>query len=322
MAKVSVIIPVYNIERYVNKAIESAINQTEKDIEIILVDDGSTDCSGEICDEYADKDNRIKVIHKSNGGLSSARNSGTRVASAEFVMYLDGDDYLRCDAVQRTLEVMQKYRSDFIQFEYQEIKDGEIPEEQTEQGEIYQAHTSKELFDNLYRLGGVAASAATKLIRKELMLEIPFVSVLHEDEMWCTEAFQRDLTATYITDKLYYYLMRENSIIHSEFNTKKLELFTVLESRIAVLKDLEFYELLSLTYEKLFLSIIGLYIEAKKTNDKKSLEDIQKEFNSFSKSIDEYADLNKKYKMLFSLMKIDFSFIRVYELYWKMKEKL
>ena len=94
MSKVAIIIPIYNVEKYVRKTIESAVNQTEKDIEIILVDDGSRDSSGRICDEYAACDSRIKVIHKENGGLSSSRNAGTRLAKSEYVMYLDGDDYL------------------------------------------------------------------------------------------------------------------------------------------------------------------------------------------------------------------------------------
>ena len=81
MSKVSIIIPVYNVEKYIRKTIESAINQTESDIEIILVDDGSTDGSSNICDQYLKMDNRIKVIHKKNGGLSSARNAGTKEAS-------------------------------------------------------------------------------------------------------------------------------------------------------------------------------------------------------------------------------------------------
>lgn len=82
MPKVSIIIPIYNVEHYVCKAVDSAINQTESDIEIILVDDGSTDNSGSVCDEYAYKDKRIKVIHKKNGGLSSSRNAGTTIATS------------------------------------------------------------------------------------------------------------------------------------------------------------------------------------------------------------------------------------------------
>ena len=201
MPKASIIIPIYNVRSYVKKTIESALNQSEPDIEVILVDDGSTDGSGEICNAYAEMDRRVVVIHKKNGGLSSARNAGTEVASTEYVMYLDGDDYLRQDAVERCLEMMRQYPSDFIQFLYQEVREDNEPVLNIPIGEIYQAHTSRELFENLYKLGGVAASGATKFMRRELALQIPFENIRHEDEMWCTRAFQKNLTVTYIPDE-------------------------------------------------------------------------------------------------------------------------
>ena len=91
--KISIIVPIYNVEKYIRKCIESIINQTYRNIEIILVDDGSPDNCGKICDEYAKKDSRVKVIHKKNGGLSDARNKGTEVATGEYIMYVDSDDY-------------------------------------------------------------------------------------------------------------------------------------------------------------------------------------------------------------------------------------
>lgn len=172
------------------------MNQSEPDIEVILVDDGSTDRSGEISNAYEEKDRRVVVIHKKNGGLSSARNAGTEVASAEYVMYLDGDDYLRQDAVERCLETMKQYSSDFIQFLYQEVKEDNEPALNISIGKIYQANTPRELFEYLYKLGGVAASGATKFMRRELALQIPFENIRHEDEMWCTRAFQTNLTVT------------------------------------------------------------------------------------------------------------------------------
>ena len=94
---ISVIIPVYNVEQYLNRCVDSVINQTYKNLEIILVDDGSTDNSGKICDEYALKDNRIKVIHKENGGLSSARNAGLDIAKGAYIGFIDSDDYIELD---------------------------------------------------------------------------------------------------------------------------------------------------------------------------------------------------------------------------------
>ena len=102
--KVSIIVPVYNVEKYVERCIESIIKQSYKNLEIILIDDGSKDNSGKICDEYAEKDNRIKVIHKKNGGLSDARNTGLNIADGEYICFIDSDDYIHKDLVKDNLE--------------------------------------------------------------------------------------------------------------------------------------------------------------------------------------------------------------------------
>ena len=94
MSLISVIVPVYNVEKYLEACIDSILQQTYEKIEIILVDDGSTDSCGKICDEYASKDSRLKVLHKGNGGLSSARNAGIKVATGEWITFIDSDDYI------------------------------------------------------------------------------------------------------------------------------------------------------------------------------------------------------------------------------------
>lgn len=101
MFKFSIVVPIYNVEKYIGKLIESLENQTLKDVEIILVDDGSPDSSGSICDKYAETDNRIKVIHKPNGGVSAARNDGMKVATGEYIMFCDSDDWLPIDALEK-----------------------------------------------------------------------------------------------------------------------------------------------------------------------------------------------------------------------------
>lgn len=95
--KVSIIIPVYNVEKYLSRCIKSVLDQTYKDVEVILVDDGTKDSSGVMCDEYAKENNNIIVIHKENGGLSSARNAGIEIATGEAIFFLDSDDYLSSD---------------------------------------------------------------------------------------------------------------------------------------------------------------------------------------------------------------------------------
>lgn len=321
MAKVSIIIPVYNVENYIQKTINSVVNQTESDIEIILVDDGSTDSSGKICDDYASMDRRIKVIHKENSGLASARNVGTAEALSEYVMYLDGDDYLKDNAVERVLTVMKEYPSDIIQYHYQEIAEGQTPNEQITYREIFQADTPRELFGYLYDFGGIAASGATKLLRRELMLKIPFASIRHEDEMWCTQAFQRALKVTYIPDELYYYVLREGSIIHSKFNRGKLGSFTVSEERIRVLQNLGFVDLLPKEYHRFFGIVLSLYHEAKMAGDIEAQRIIHDKFKKYKKEINESKALSGKFYVIFKIMYIHYSSIKLYSLFRRIKNK-
>ena len=106
--KISVIVPVYNVENYLRRCVDSIINQTYKNLEIILVDDGSPDNCPVICDEYAQKDSRIKVIHKENGGLSSARNCGMDMATGEYIGFVDGDDWIESDMYKFLIENAEK----------------------------------------------------------------------------------------------------------------------------------------------------------------------------------------------------------------------
>lgn len=118
---ISVIVPIYNVEKYLSKCIESIINQTYKDLEIILVDDGSTDSSGKICDEFATKDNRIKVIHKKNGGLSDARNIGLDVCRGNYISFIDSDDYIELDMYEKMIKIIVNKKVDIVSCNYNHI---------------------------------------------------------------------------------------------------------------------------------------------------------------------------------------------------------
>jgi glycosyltransferase involved in cell wall biosynthesis len=114
MPLISVIVPIYNVEIYLEKCLNSIINQTYKNLEIILIDDGSPDNCGKICDEYAKKDKRIKVIHKPNGGLSDARNTGLDIAKGEYIAFVDSDDYIAEEMCEELLDIAQKEEADIV----------------------------------------------------------------------------------------------------------------------------------------------------------------------------------------------------------------
>lgn len=114
MEKISVIIPIYNVERFLRQSVDSVLNQTYKNLEIILVDDGTKDSSDKICDEYSKIDNRIKVIHKENGGLSTARNAGLDIATGKYVMFLDADDFFEPNSCEVLYNEIEKRQADFV----------------------------------------------------------------------------------------------------------------------------------------------------------------------------------------------------------------
>lgn len=123
MPEVSIVVPVYNVEKYLARCIDSLVKQTLKDIEIILVDDGSKDQSGDICDRYALEDQRIKIVHKSNGGLSSARNAGLDKASGKYVGFVDSDDDVEPDMYEQMLRTAERYDVDFVMSDYIRVLD-------------------------------------------------------------------------------------------------------------------------------------------------------------------------------------------------------
>ena len=128
MELISVIVPVYNVEAYVAKCIESIQNQSYQHLEIILVDDGSTDDSGDICDQYAAYDDRIKVIHQENGGLSAARNTGIEAANGDYIGFVDSDDYIGLTVYEDMLHLLKENNLDIIEFTAFRDKNGTIIE--------------------------------------------------------------------------------------------------------------------------------------------------------------------------------------------------
>lgn len=182
--KVSVIVPVYNVEKYLSRCVDSIINQTLKEIEIILVDDGSPDQSPQICDEYALKDERIQVIHKLNNGVSSARNAGLKVAQGDYIFFVDSDDWLELDGLQLLYDKAIEYDVDFVRsrairtgwpgLEYNAPCMLETPRE-IEGGYYNQERITKEIFSKLIATSQLTMGAITSvwgsLYRRQFVIE-------------------------------------------------------------------------------------------------------------------------------------------------------
>lgn len=227
--RVSVIIPVYNTEKYLEKCLDSVAGQSYKNMEIILVDDGSQDGSPEICNRYATDDPRILVIHQSNGGLSHARNVGMQKATGEFIMFIDSDDYWRDDSVvQKLMDRVKLTHADVTSFSFAKFEEGkDALTSYFKMNRSMPPHLSRD--DQLAFLsehGLYIASAWNKLIRRSLLNEdMQFhEGVYSEDIDWCARLLIKAKNFDYIHDVLYCYRQHNTSISHSITNKKCLDL--------------------------------------------------------------------------------------------------
>lgn len=208
MPKISVIIPVYNVEKYLKRCVESIRNQTLKDIEIILVDDGSPDNCPQICDKFAEKDSRIKVIHKKNGGLSSARNAGLYVATGEYIGYIDSDDYAELDMFEKLYMCARKNEVDFVMADYWRVQSNGIRKKK-----------SLDIREGLYKKENIIREIYPMLIMREEVDYGPLLSVWHclykadfirknklffdEEIKWSEDCIYSAILG-YMADKFYY----------------------------------------------------------------------------------------------------------------------
>lgn len=222
-ALISVIVPVYNVENYLSRCVDSLINQTYTSLEIILVDDGSPDNCPKICDSYALKDNRIKVIHKKNGGLSDARNAGMRIASGKYVSFIDSDDYVSVDFFEVLYNTLISENSDVVECCVVKFYDKEHVKAYTDDLKI----TNFDTIDGLNALiseDPFHQHVWNKLYKSELIINIPFViGKLNEDEFWTYQVFGRAKKVTKINKTMYYYFQRENSIMGNTYNLRRLD---------------------------------------------------------------------------------------------------
>ncbi len=233
MPKISIIVPVYNVESYLPKCINSLINQTYKNIEIILVDDGSSDNSGHICDKFAKEDKRVKVIHKENGGLSDARNKGIEIAKGSYITFIDSDDYVSPKYCEILYGLLKKYNADIAISDYQTFTEKDVILEQIINEEIVM--DSKKALANLYDKDyDIAMRVAWgKLYKINLFDKIRYPKgKINEDEFVIHYLYDMAKKVVLTKSKLYYYLQRESSIMGKTFSLKRLDALEALKDRI------------------------------------------------------------------------------------------
>ena len=218
--KFSVIVPVYKVEQYLRPCIDSILGQTYKDFELILVDDGSPDACPQICDEYAQKYENVRCIHQKNGGLSCARNTGLSVASGEYVMFIDSDDYLANSDVLGLLAEKTTGNPDIVHYKNMEWleADGSIKECSFDFNICTEGKTLDEIYCELIDKDAYYNSAWSKIIRRDVLVEnkIEFISgLLGEDNEWYYNVVMAAKQVVLVDEPLYVYRRRQSSITSS-----------------------------------------------------------------------------------------------------------
>lgn len=263
MDLISVIVPIYKVEPYLDRCIRSIVEQTYKNLEIILVDDGSPDNCPAMCDAWTAKDSRIKVVHKENGGLSDARNAGLAVATGEYISFIDSDDYIAPEFVAELYEAMAQTEADIAECATAYVDETGKVLRQRDTAPV----TQMDKLEALRRLvleDGIYQTVWNKLYRRTVIEGILFEKGKHhEDDFWTYQIFDRIEKLAVVDRPMYYYLQRSGSIIGAGYTIKRLD---GLEARIRRMEYLQKYpELAALTRQMLVMDCMWHY-QSVKTN--------------------------------------------------------
>lgn len=244
MEKITVIIPAYNVEKYIEECVRSAVNQTYKELEIIVVDDGSTDSTGKICDSLSKEDSRIIVIHKENAGVGFARNEGLKRASGEYICFLDADDFLPEDAYEYMINSLKKNNADLFIGEDARTDEKGVPISCKKQSAEDSVIDEREFWEKR-NLKEKNSMCTTKLYPRRVLSEVSFGKyVNHEDQGILWQVLSKCERIVVSEKVVYYYRMRDDSAIHVRFSLNNLALSEVLMPEMDYFKSKGWYDLM------------------------------------------------------------------------------
>lgn len=321
---ISVIVPVYNVEKYIKNCIDSIINQTYKNLEIILIDDGSKDNSGKICDEYTKLDNRIKAIHKKNGGLSDARNVGIDNATGKYITFIDSDDYVENDYVEYLYKLIKKYNVKMSISSYKVICKNETKIIDMAKNNKDEKLKTQECLRKMLCEKGFTVSACTKMYEKSLFSDIRFpLGKLCEDNGTTYKLILKCENIIYGNKSNYHYYKRNNSIMTSKFTKHRLDIIDLTDEMVDVVEK-EYPELID-TLEKrkitVRFSILRQMVTSKLDDEMKEKEkEIINYIKSKRKDILKNKEIDKRDKIaLISLLLHKEVFKVCWNIYCKIK---
>ena len=267
MAEISVIVPVFNVENYLKECLDSVLNQSFSDIEVICINDGSTDRSGEILNEFAKRDNRIQVINQPNRGLGAARNRGLSVADGKYVYFIDSDDYIDLKTLEKLHSNAMSNDSDIVLFKFQTFDDNNNVHHRGVEfridrifGDIDYSSFTFTYVDAKRHVMNSAFSACLKLYKKEFLDSFDDFSfpegISFEDVIFHVMAMLRASRISFVNESLYYYRSNENSILNSSANG--FDIFEVIDSVEEFLKENNYYD--DLESEFIFFKVAQILV--------------------------------------------------------------
>lgn len=301
---ISVIVPIYNAEKYLERCVNSIQNQTYSNLEIILVDDGSTDASGKIADELANGDERILVIHQKNGGLSNARNSGIAAANGKYISFVDADDYLHPDFLIRLLAVCEEYDCEISQCNFLYTDGTDIPSKYRE--EEPQTFDHVEILAQLYGATYIRTVVCwNKLYLRTLFNGISFEDGrIHEDEAITYRLFYAAGRIGVIEEPLYFYFQNPASIMNKKYTLARLDILHAIDDRRHFYKEKNLWDLYYKDNHKFLTKILDNYACVKKMEhtEKKTkiLKELKREYRKvFRESLKAPWSLKRWMKLVF-----------------------
>lgn len=240
---ISIIVPVYNVERYLPRCVDSILAQTYENIEIILVNDGSTDSSGELCEDYAHRDSRVQTIHKANEGLADARNQGIQASAGMYCCFVDSDDYVADDYIAYLYQMARANCAQIAVCGYQKVYpskgylfDRIFCENNT--NKTVRVYDSFHALEALLYQRGIIASAWGRLFQRELFSELGFPKGRqHEDVAVMYRLFEHARKIVIGDEKKYYYQQRPDSIVHSAFDERRMDYIYFTQECITYMQD-------------------------------------------------------------------------------------
>lgn len=292
---ISVVVPIYNVEAYLTACIDSILQQTYKNIEIILVDDGSTDSCPEICDRYSLIDPRVHVIHKKNGGLSDARNAGLHIAEGSYICFFDSDDVVSINIIEKLYRACTDEKADMAVCYYQNFVDSYQDNSNT--NIEYSVSTGKEIIKRIYQGtdGKIAFVAWNKLYKIDLFREHGIgypIHKQHEDTYTTYKLLFFSEKVCIVESELYFYRLRSGSIMNSGFSEKRLDALEARSQAITFFMDNNEIELQTMAANDYFGSAIKIYEEAKKESNQEKRHTIQKNIlNAYKKEWHDHGSL-------------------------------